>query len=1182
MGVVTFASHATSTGERLVLSDENGAVVPFEDWTLHGPIASRVIAADLLDRWANDSRDGNDAPLVSPEPDGSVTLAYALVAGLSEQEAAALALPPAIRIQLEIETSGIFGRPGFKVETRWVRPGGLAARVVPTEGRVRYNGQEWRVAEPLWSTIETVRAVNEAVDAPAQQYAMSRLRETLGASEGDILHPDGFLKRLRISYAAGFSLDLKTAGGKFDFDPILFSRARRAAAQEGEVPDSDDDGLLPSSLQQKFIERFRASDRALNAYRLDDSTIVYLDPELKRALEIVHRAQGLDEDSRRKFALSPRRYISEALPEGALADDAVSALFIETQQYSERVNGIDIWRKPVLPWIKPKPNSWLPESFGLYIGDPPNGEQIDIEPDQLDSAIDTLEAAVAREQESVEIGGKTVPATTQALDALRSLRDRLTQEFLEKPEVDDSDLLPGPLFLTVSENFEHVEYEESALGAAQSFSAPRFPGAVVSTPKDHQRTGFNWLAEAWANRLPGVLLADDMGLGKTYQLLAFLAWLRHDQGVKEPFLIVAPTGLLENWRQEMRIHLDEGALGEVLPAFGSNLGLLRQGRGRDTQSGAAQLSTSAFDGYGVVLTTYETLRDYHMSFARQRFAVAVCDEAQKIKNATSQIRRAATTVNARFRIAMTGTPVENRLQDLWTIMDWSWPKLLGASRDFERLYPDDDANALGELRGLLVDRQEGRPPVMLRRMKSEVLDGLPQKRIVKHQIEMPPVQAERYSRAIEQAMMLRGSGQRGLMLKVLHELRGASLYPGSRDDPEFEPANSARMKAVFSALEQIKAAEEKALVFCEDLAMQARLAAEIRHRFGIGHPVARIHGGVGPQVRQQIVNEFQSRPAGFDVLILSPKAGGVGLTLTAANHVIHASRWWNPAIEDQATDRVYRIGQTRDVTVHIPLAVHPDPALRDASFDFKLDQLMERKRGLSAQLLMPGETDGDLDSLFESLFEPGTQDEPAAAPESAKQPDAGPSDSFAPPSRSEPASPPQTERPVLSARPQPSAPPQPRAPRMVRYSPGDDREWEIFAGNLANRAIEHLVIRDPYALAGRRNRLLTADFATHLARKVPGISRVTVIAWDAESARNDNYETTQRAADEMEREWDRRFMGRVPLMLELKSRGEDRRFHDRWVEAHLPEGERLAWNLTSGVDGFMNTESECTVTLWDE
>lgn len=737
MGMVGFASKPVPEGELLTLVGENGEIVPFDDWTLRAPAQSRSIASDLLDRWANDARSADGQPLVAPQDDGSVALHGAMVAALSEQEASALGLPQAIRIQLEIESSGLFGRPGFRLETRWVRPGGLAARVIPVDGRLRFNGQEWRIAEPLWSTLAAVRSVNGAADDAAQQFAMSLLRETLGAAEGDVLHPDGFLKRLRISYAVGFSLDLKTEGGKFDFDPILFSRARSNAAQDGEIPDGVDDGLLPPSLQQKFVEKFRGSGRALNAYRLDDCTIVYLDPELKGALEIVRRAQGLDEESRRKFALSPRRYISEAMPDAASADEAVDALFIETQQYSERVNGIDIWRKPVLPWIKPKPNSWLPESFGLYIGDPPEGEQVDIELDQLDSAIESLEAAVAGEQESVEIAGKKVPATAQALDALRSLRDRLTQELPEKPEVDDASATPGPLFLTVSENFERLEYEESALGAAQAFSAPRFPGVVASSPKDHQRTGFDWLAEAWTNRLPGVLLADDMGLGKTYQLLAFLAWLRHDQGVREPFLIVAPTGLLENWRQEMRLHLEEGALGEVLPAFGSNLGLLRQGRGRDTQSGSAQLSTSAFDGYGVVLTTYETLRDYHMSFARQRFAVAVCDEAQKIKNATSQIRRAATTVNARFRIAMTGTPIENRLQDLWTIMDWSWPKLLGASRDFERRYSEADAAALSELRGKLVDRQEGRPPVMLRRMKSEVLDGFPRHAIGRAQSHRP-------------------------------------------------------------------------------------------------------------------------------------------------------------------------------------------------------------------------------------------------------------------------------------------------------------------------------------------------------------------------------------------------------------------------------------------------------------
>jgi hypothetical protein len=251
--------------------------------------------------------------------------------------------------------------------------------------------------------------------------------------------------------------------------------------------------------------------------------------------------------------------------------------------------------------------------------------------------------------------------------------------------------------------------------------------------------------------------------------------------------------------------------------------------------------------------------------------------------------------------------------------------------------------------------------------------------------------------------------------------------------------------------------------------------------------------------------------------------------------------------------------------VHIPLAVHPDPALREGSFDFKLDQLMERKRGLSSQLLMPGETDGDLDSLFDSLFEPaGAKVSKAEASDDVQAEEPGQ----------------QSERPTLSLR-NPPIRPTTQAPRMVRFSNGDDRAWDIFSANLAGRTVEHLVIRDPYALAGRRNRLMMTDFAVQLARKVPGISRVTVIAWDAESARSDNHETTQRVVEEMEREWDRRFMGRVPLLLELKSRGEDRRFHDRWIEAQLETCERLAWNLTSGVDGFMDINSECTVTFWD-
>jgi len=145
------------------------------------------------------------------------------------------------------------------------------------------------------------------------------------------------------------------------------------------------------------------------------------------------------------------------------------------------------------------------------------------------------------------------------------------------------------------------------------------------------------------------------------------------------------------------------------------------------------------------------------------------------------------------------------------------------------------------------------------------------------------------------------------------------------------------------------------------------LAAEIARRFALAHPITRIHGGVSGDARQQAVDVFQTRGPGFDAMILSPKAGGVGLTLTAANHVVHLSRWWNPAVEDQATDRAYRIGQTRDVTVYLPQAVHPDPAVAPTSFDLKLHALMERKRTLSRGLLAPGDDAADADALFDAV-----------------------------------------------------------------------------------------------------------------------------------------------------------------------------------------------------------------------
>ena len=377
------------------------------------------------------------------------------------------------------------------------------------------------------------------------------------------------------------------------------------------------------------------------------------------------------------------------------------------------------------------------------------------------------------------------------------------------------------------------------------------------------------------------------------------------------------------------------------------------------------------------------MRDYHMSFARIPFSAIVYDEIQKLKNPASQMTRAAKALNGHLQIAMTGTPVENRLQDLWSIADTVYPGFLGTSRDFENNFPSNDIERLADLQSRLINRDDELPPFMLRRMKDEILTGLPEKSARKYAVQMPPAQAQAYDLVLARARALRESGEPGAMLKVLHMLRGTSLHPlppRGVVDIDAYVAQSARLHKTFEILSDLQKRGEKALLFCEDLEMQAFLAMAIQERFSLDRRPMCISGKVPGSKRQDMVSAFQNSPAPFDVLILSPKAGGVGLTITAANNVIHLSRWWNPAVEDQATDRAYRIGQTRPVTIHIPMAIHPDELIGPSSFDERLDALMERKRSLSRGLLMPPESEHDVEDLLSEVLDgrrPGTSGSPS-------------------------------------------------------------------------------------------------------------------------------------------------------------------------------------------------------------
>ena len=424
-------------------------------------------------------------------------------------------------------------------------------------------------------------------------------------------------------------------------------------------------------------------------------------------------------------------------------------------------------------------------------------------------------------------------------------------------------------------------------------------------------------------------------------------------GLKGPILIVAPTGLLANWEKEHKLHLHEPVLGELCRAYGRHLRILKTASSRDIDRGAPALDHRRIQQANWVLTTYETLRDHHMSFAAIPFACVVFDEMQKVKSPTSLLTRAAKTVNANFTLGLTGTPIENQLADLWCIMDIIDAGCLSDLKSFSNKYHPDDEKALEELHKMLLDVSKGDDlPPMLRRMKTDELDGLPQKKIYIRKRPMPETQARIYANIVTRAKQ----PEFGPMLETLHLLRGVSLHPiwppaGEVTDEQSFIAQSARLTETFVIFDEIAARREKALIFLESLDLQEHLALMIKRRYGLRRRPLQINGDVAGEKRQTLVDEFQTERGTFDVMILSPRAGGVGLTLTTANHVIHLSRWWNSAVEDQCTDRVYRIGQDQTVHVYYPMAVHP--LYRDSSFDELLNALLTRKRELSERMLVP-------------------------------------------------------------------------------------------------------------------------------------------------------------------------------------------------------------------------------------
>jgi hypothetical protein len=451
------------------------------------------------------------------------------------------------------------------------------------------------------------------------------------------------------------------------------------------------------------------------------------------------------------------------------------------------------------------------------------------------------------------------------------------------------------------------------------------PVGLQATLRPYQRRGLAWLAEMSELGLGGCL-ADDMGLGKTVQIIALHLHEAEAQGRRGPMLVVCPTTLLGNWARE----IERFAPGVVVRRY--------HGTGRRLDDLAPG---------EVVLTTYGTARRDAAALAEVQWVRVVSDEAQHVKNPLAGTARALRTIPAPSRIALTGTPVENRLSELWSILDWSVPGLLGSLETFRRqvaLPIERDRNPDVTERFVRLVR-----PFLLRRRKSdpEIVPDLPPKTETDQVVPLTAEQATLYEAVVQDTMArireAEGIQRQGLVFQLLTALKQVCDHPALylRQRGPYA-GRSGKLEALDELVDVITAEGDAVLVFSQYVEMCRILEAHLQAR-GVGSRF--LHGGLTTKQRQEAVDAFQAGKA--PVFLLSLKAGGTGLNLTQATHVIHYDRWWNPAVEDQASDRAWRIGQSRPVQVHRFLA--------EGTMEDRIAQVIASKRDLVERVVGQGE-----------------------------------------------------------------------------------------------------------------------------------------------------------------------------------------------------------------------------------
>lgn len=909
------------------------------------------------------------------------------VAALDPDEAAFLGLPEAFSGTITGQVRGATTSARFTVELQ-VTAGKYAQPVRRTGPFVEVGSRRYRLSP---SALTAVRATESHAALTPEQRTETRnvrllaeLRQALDAARqsagDDHTAPPAVDIDLRQLAGArvvrpervGLLIEQRPDGG-LDLQPDLGSGVDpdKAARRWHHLDETDDGGVLRV-----------------------DADLVLLDEDDRAAVTEVRTHSHIPAEQVEDFFRAPGDFVDPELVDVELG-------------FGVRVKGIGRIAPVTFAKASETGISWLgkggvehPESLATRARTLP--EQTEIEK--------RVEQAWARDRDVVTLDDEVVDIADhsrvrEALEASRRRLEELGADLAGALSTDDAPRDTVRVGMIIADADDLAEAQRaSARGALYRHDITY--DDLKLTPFPHQRDGIEWMTglmraalAADADepaRVQGAILADDMGLGKTFMtLVALRESLKAEQadplhgplGQARPTLAVLPVALLENWLDELDRVFPASPFDDVVVLQGDGIKQFRMpGARRETVVGAGDLDSRGMVRDDVivertslrigaqhgetrldrpnrlVLTTYSTLQRYQISLGQVDWGVVVLDEAQNTKNPETLAARAAKGLRARFKLLATGTPVENELKDFWSLTDTAQPGLLGTYADFRTRWVAPMDAATGEAKAMLGrDLRAAVGPYMLRRVKEDHLSDLPSKSVHRVEHRMPQVQVDQYD-AVLHRFRAEGRGKKGAAFSALHGLRSISLHPfagGRQLEPDQKAMlQSARMVATLNALDDVRRRAEKAIVFVIDKGVQRALSGWLHQRYGLyvsvvnGDTAATSAGGGA--TRKALIRRFEEAD-GFNVIIMSPLAVGVGLTVVGANHAIHLERHWNPAKEAQATDRIYRIGQTRDVHVYLPMALHPD---RD-SFDVNLDRLLETKTFLKDAVVAAETVAGD-------------------------------------------------------------------------------------------------------------------------------------------------------------------------------------------------------------------------------